>query len=159
MSRHRYNPERGRVDPRDLPRGPQGRALCRHCGAEVPPRRRTFCSEGCVHEWKLRSQATYLRRQVFARDHGRCAACGLVVPAVKKRLDKLRRECGESTWMVRLKRLGFWDCRDRTWWEVHHIKPVAEGGGMCSLTNVCTLCVPCHRRTTRRVRKRQGSRS
>src|SRR5690606_22346474 len=66
----RFLPERGRVDPHTLPRGPNGRALCRRCGTEVSGRRRTFCSDSCVHEWKLRTQGDYLREQVFQRDRG-----------------------------------------------------------------------------------------
>lgn len=66
---------------------------CRYCGAAIP-RHRTFCTStrarfarggvvlepgaGCVHEWKLRTNPGYARKFVFARDHGRCAACGLV---------------------------------------------------------------------------------
>ena len=40
-------------------------------------RRRTFCSDACVHEWRLRSSTSYLRECVFERDKGVCALCGL----------------------------------------------------------------------------------
>lgn len=39
-------------------------------------RRRTFCSDPCVHEWRLRSSVSYLRECVFRRDRGICAICG-----------------------------------------------------------------------------------
>lgn len=49
---------------------------CRWCEGPVQPPRRTFCGPPCIHEWKLRSNAGYLRRCVFERDRGKCAQCG-----------------------------------------------------------------------------------
>ena len=81
----------GRAEPGDLSKGPNGRNLCRWCSLEIPPgRRRTFCSEFCVHEWKLRSDPGYLREQVLARDRGICAACGLDCVAEWRQLKRLR---------------------------------------------------------------------
>src|SRR5712692_11396664 len=65
----------GVADRGALPKGTNGRALCRWCGLEVPPRRFTFCSDWCVHEWRLRSDPGYLREQVLQRDRGFCAIC------------------------------------------------------------------------------------
>lgn len=59
-----------------LARGPNGRVLCRRCSTEVPAGRRTFCSNECVHEWRLRTDPGYLRHQTFHRDKGVCAKCG-----------------------------------------------------------------------------------
>jgi len=50
---------------------------CRYCGLPVVGRRRTFCSDACVHEWRLRAWPSYLRAAVFTRDAGICALCGL----------------------------------------------------------------------------------
>ena len=68
----------GWVDRKSIPRGPNGRGLCRWCSLEVPRGRFTFCSPYCVHEWKLRTQPGYLREQVFERDRGdlRGLRCG-----------------------------------------------------------------------------------
>src|SRR5579872_5518552 len=76
----------GWVDRRNIPRGPNGRGLCRWCSLEVPARRFTFCSDFCVHEWKLRSQPAYLREQVFLRDRGVCALCGIDTVKESRRL-------------------------------------------------------------------------
>ena len=76
MSLNRTSKDAGWRDSRKLPRGPDGRALCRRCGREVPKGRRSFCSDECVHEHKLRSNPGYLREQVFERDRGVCAECG-----------------------------------------------------------------------------------
>ena len=67
----------GWVDRRAVPRGPNGRGLCRWCSLEVPRGRFTFCSAYCVHEWKLRSQPAYVRDQVFLRDRGICSRCAV----------------------------------------------------------------------------------
>ena len=53
MSKHRVRPGSGWKNHKDLPQGPNGRALCRWCGVEVPKGRRSFCSDDCVHEHKL----------------------------------------------------------------------------------------------------------
>lgn len=58
-----------------LPKGPNGRALCRRCGEEVPKGRQTFCGASCVDEWKVRTQPAFARRLVERRDHGICAIC------------------------------------------------------------------------------------
>ena len=107
-------------------RSPGGTPLCRWCRTEVGGRRRTFCSDDCVHEWKLRSSASYLRECVFKRDRGICAVCGV---------SAKRRRNGRSQW------------------EADHILPVREGGDS-NLENIRTLCIPCHREVTRDLRQR-----
>lgn len=70
--------EAGCVRIKNLPKGPNGRYLCRRCNVEVPIGRRTFCSDACVHEWKIRTQPSYVREVVFNRDHGICRICGFL---------------------------------------------------------------------------------
>ena len=77
----------GRAERAELPRGPGGRVLCRWCSLEVPAGRRTFCSDWCVHEWRLRTDPGYLRDQVFERDKGVCAACRLDTVAEWRRIE------------------------------------------------------------------------
>jgi len=130
-------------------RGPHNRGICRWCQMEVPKGRRTFCSERCVHEWRLRTDPGYLRSRVLSRDRGICAICGLdtlefyrrfqLVPARKRRA--LRRQLD-----LHLKRRSFWDA--------DHILPVAEGGGECDLSNLRTLCLWCHQDHTAQLRQR-----
>lgn len=142
----------GFVSARDLPRGPNGRALCRWCGKECPPGNgRTFCSgkratfdratgairepgEGCVHEHCLRSQPGYARKLVWARDQGKCGRCGTVCENI-----------GSA-------------------WQADHVLPVVEGGGGCGLENLRTLCTGCHKDETaalarRRAEARRASRA
>jgi 5-methylcytosine-specific restriction endonuclease McrA len=113
----------------------------------VPQGRFTFCCEGCVREWRLRTDPGYLREQVFLRDHGVCAACGLDTEALRKekrKLDYAARRAFEAEWG-----------RRRRLWDADHIVPVAEGGGECGLANMRTLCLKCHREATAALLRRR----
>ena len=79
----------GWAKPTELTRSPAGRPLCRWCGVEIPARRRTFCSDACVHEWKLRTDPGYLRENVFARDKGVCTECGVNTQTLRAEMRKL----------------------------------------------------------------------
>jgi 5-methylcytosine-specific restriction enzyme A len=125
------------------------RLPCRWCGAEVAGRRRTFCSDPCVHEWKLRTDPGYLREQVFLRDRGVCALCGLDTESLRKdkrKLDYAARRQFEKDWGGR-----------RNLWDADHIVPVVEGGGECDLSNMRTLCLKCHRQATVNLLRRRGN--
>lgn len=132
--------------------GHNGRPLCRWCQLEIlATRRRTFCSEYCVHQWRLRSDPGYLRDQVFERDAGHCALCGLDTVAAYRALKRSRGPAREEA-------LAMWGLRSvtarRSLWDADHILPVAEGGGECDLDNLRTLCLMCHREATADLRRR-----
>ena len=145
----------GWVDRKSIPRGPNGRGLCRWCSLEVPRGHFTFCSQYCVHEWKLRTQPGYLREQVLERDRGICASCGLDTIAAA-------RQVRYSRGTRRAALLAAWGLKRRTrksLWDADHILPVAEGGGECDLDNIRTLCLRCHRRVTIELRERLRGRT
>ncbi len=99
-----------------------------------------------MHQWKLRTDPSYLRDQVFARDRGVCAECGIDTEALRKnkrKLDYAARRVFEKEWGLR-----------RHLWDADHIVPVVEGGGECDLSNMRTLCLKCHRAVTAALRKR-----
>ena len=124
--------------------------LCRWCGTQVPERRRTFCSEACVHEWKLRTNPGYLREKVFERDRGVCAECGVDTMALRrdmKKLDYAARRRFLKEWMLS-------EGSRKSLWDADHVLSVAEGGGQCSLENMRTLCLRCHRVATAKLRER-----
>lgn len=134
--------------------GPNGRPLCRWCRLEIlAKRRRTFCSEYCVHQWRLRSDPGYLRDQVFLRDKGVCALCGTDTVAAYAELKRSRGR-------VRAELLEVWGMKSvtarRSLWDADHIVAVAEGGGECDLENLRTLCLCCHREVTADLRRRLG---
>jgi 5-methylcytosine-specific restriction endonuclease McrA len=131
--------------------GGKKRLPCRWCGVGVAGRRRTFCSDSCVHEWKLRTDPSYLREQVFRRDKGVCAACRLDTESLRKdkrKLDYNARRQFEKDWGSR-----------RHLWDADHIVPVVEGGGECDLSNMRTLCLKCHREATVALLRRRRSES
>jgi 5-methylcytosine-specific restriction endonuclease McrA len=140
----------GFIDRAAVPKGPNGRPLCRWCGLEVIGRRFTFCSDWCVHEWRLRTDPGYLREQVFLRDRGVCAICKL---DTNRAYAELRRSRG----VHRRRLLSQWQLpriTRKTLWDADHIVPVIEGGGECDLANLRTLCLLCHRQQTRELRLR-----
>src|ERR1700761_3348435 len=140
----------GWIAPSKLARGPAGQPLCRWCTAEVPKGRRSFCSDECVHQWKLRTDPGYLREKVFARDKGVCAGCGCDTVALRLHFLKL-------DYKARYRFLREWDLKEgfrRSLWDADHIIPVAEGGGECDLKNMRTLCLKCHRAVTALLRAR-----
>jgi 5-methylcytosine-specific restriction protein A len=145
----------GPADPATLPKGSAGRSLCRWCNLEVPAGRRTFCSDWCVEEWRLRSNPGYLREKTFERDRGVCALCGL---DCVREFNRMRRLKGAA----RLRAFAEFGLRPgmrRTLWDADHIVPVVEGGGECDLSNMRTLCLRCHRKVTTelRIRLREAS--
>ncbi len=177
----RHQPGRGFADPSKLPTGPTGLPCCRYCGTEVKRPRKTFCSDDCIHEWKIRSQPGYAAKYVLERDCGVCRQCGLdciVLLQELKRLrasERLRIFGAESTHVVeilagdatalpylteRLDQLGLTGARRRLTqrlWDVDHIKPVSEGGGACGLDNLRTLCWRCHVKETTKLAGRRAS--
>ena len=140
----------GWVTPESLPKGPNGRALCRYCGSEAPLGRRTFCSSRCVEQWRLQTDPGFLREEVFARDRGYCAVCHTDTVRVFQWIKKLRGA-------ARVKALRDWGIEQshrRSLWDADHIVPVSEGGGECDLSNMRTLCLKCHRQATNQLRSR-----
>jgi 5-methylcytosine-specific restriction endonuclease McrA len=145
----------GWVDRRSLPKGPNGRNLCRWCNLEVPRGRITFCSAWCVNEWKLRTDPGYLRDRVFERDAGICARCGVdcVAELLKLKFSRGRkRPAAWSQW-------GLKPGQRSSLWDADHIVPVVEGGGECDLENLRTLCIRCHRDVTAELRQRRSPRT
>lgn len=174
MTTNRILPDAGWTDLKALPKGPNGRALCRRCNQEVPAGRRSFCSDDCVHEWKVRSQPQYARECVEARDKGVCAICGLDTERFKRENKRAFFEFREgstayrySQWEAWYSDIAGWMSRSTgragwpkgadltsTLWQMDHTLPVVEGGGACGLDNLRTLCLPCHRTVTKELRGR-----
>jgi 5-methylcytosine-specific restriction protein A len=143
----------GWVKSSEVEKGPSGRPLCRWCRAEAPKGRRTFCSDSCVHEWKLRTDPGYLREKVFDRDHGVCAKCAVDTVCVRRDMRKLDYSARRQL----LKKWGVREGSRKSLWDADHIVPVAEGGGQCDLSNMRTLCLLCHREATAALRQRLKS--
>ena len=172
-NRHRVG---GHVNPKSLPRGPNGRALCRQCGVEVPKGRRTFCGDQCVDQWKIKTDPTFVRIKLFDRDRGVCALCGLDTVKTLKELHDLdafydiqyshaRRYDIKAniTLKARLQDLGISVSRyvgvrycHYGIWDADHIVPGVEGGGECGLDNYRTLGCRCHNQETAKLARRRS---
>ena len=118
-------------------RNEAGEVICRWCRGQVQRPRRTFCSDGCVHEWKIRSSPWYVRREVKKRDKGTCRLCGLNVVKAHREWTRAKPPASD-----RAARRAWRAARPR--WEADHIVPVADGGGECGLDNYRLLCRRCH---------------
>lgn len=154
--RYARRPEAGFMPARKLARGPNGRCLCRQCGTEVPKGRRTFCSSTCVDEWLIRNNTEAVRSKLFQRDKGICRLCGIDTVKLRAEIITGWNSPDYRERAARARELGF-DPGRLTWWDADHIVPVAEGGGGCGLDNYQTLCLPCHKRETRALRRRLRS--
>lgn len=178
MTTDRIDKRAGFVCPSRLPRGPNGRALCRWCGEEIPNNgRRTFCGPECVEQHRILTDPGHVRRLVFKRDHGVCAECGLDTEALRLSVvavpasnhfneqQHIRTEILTAAgWSFRqassslphhLSRAHKID-KLKSLWQADHIKPVVEGGGSCGLDNYRTLCVPCHTKATAELAARRA---
>jgi hypothetical protein len=142
----------GRAQAPELPKGANGRNLCRWCQLEVPGGRRTFCSDFCVDEWRLRTDPGYLREKTLERDRGICGLCGVDAVSAWK---ELRRSRGANRVRL-LRQWGLNSFGRRSLWDADHVVPVVEGGGACDLSNIRTLCLKCHRTVTAELRSRRA---
>ena len=123
---------------------PQG--TCRWCGESIlhengpkegEPNRRRRWHPACVDVYN-ESDPREARRRVRKRDRGRCAACGLDTNALRRQL----RGRGSTR---RIRELGFKP--RKSLWELDHVVPLIDGGSH-ALSNLQTLCTPCHKRKT-----------
>lgn len=141
-------------------RGPEGRPLCLWCLKEVPPRCRVWCSAQCDEAFYSRCDWTLLRHKVGDRDRGVCADCKLDTHALSKRYWDIyyNRSYGYTQrfaeFRKELEAIGFrGDEFGFSLWQADHIVPLAEGGSN-ELSNLRTLCVPCHKKATKALARR-----
>jgi 5-methylcytosine-specific restriction protein A len=102
-----------------------------------------------------------MRYILFKRDKGICVMCGADTVALYEQYRKLphssfeERSAGTDERSQFLKVHGIPFGRASTdWWDADHITPVIEGGGECGLDNMRTLCIPCHKKETKRLHER-----
>lgn len=135
------------ADVKPAKKGPHGGFPCRWCSAEVFPPRKTYCSDACVHEWRLRSDPAYVRTQLYLRDKGVCQSCGLNTQEL--RLMLWRTPVEERPALGERYGIPEYHARNLQLWEADHIVAVTNGGGLSGLSNYQTLCVPCHQAKTK----------
>jgi 5-methylcytosine-specific restriction enzyme A len=128
---------------RRRPRGTNGKLSCRYCHGDIPltSRRTSYCSDECQHEFRILNEAEYAKACVLVRDEGRCAGCGeQTVPTFPPGWRTPGQFFPVSV-RHRARLLARFEC--------DHVLEVARGGTSV-LTNLQTLCSPCHAKKTKR---------
>jgi len=148
---------------------PKVKGKCAWCGKESSLK---YCCNECTAEAHIRRGDT-VGSEVFKRDHGICAECGIDTDS----LDLMRVYLSLRPFLictgdcVRVMRKWhypkwiqdqwgpWWPGRgDLQMWQADHIIPVIEGGGCCGLDNYQTLCTRCHKEDTKELAGRTSRR-
>ena len=166
MSRNRTRKDSGYCNEAALPKGPNGRNLCRGCAVEVPKGRRTFCGGDCVDAWRITTDPGFARHKVFERDKGICADCDRDCVAWRKVIAAeyravMKKQGWDSAQQIITSRHGraVFVRMSGTLWDADHTDAVQEGGGLCGLEGFQTLCIPCHQtKTALHAARRAGRR-
>lgn len=160
-------------------RAARQQARCKLCCGPVEPPRRTLCSDSCAHQLTLRAQGSYLRKCLVRRDSAVCSICGVnagaaaraavkAAVAVKGKGASVEAQLaaatqaltGDPSWVKLVPHLRLSPRRQKpmvgSLWQGDHINPVSNGGGLCGLENMRTLCSVCHSDVTK---KQAASRS
>lgn len=150
----------------------EGFALCLYCSSRVPgiqsgAREGKYCSQRCMEEHKIRRKARDYgpRELLYEVEQGICQICAIDAHALFEQVTsanpETRKSVLESTPFVKLPinilNRMVKNPKPGLFWEADHITPVVEGGGQCGLENYRTLCVPCHRDVTKKLRKKMAS--
>lgn len=147
--------------------GADGHALCRRCLGEIRMRRHDgFCSDRCLHDFRMRASPSYARAAVYARDQGVCTHCRLdcgmldrVVRRLTAPVDGIVPESGVALALLVMSAAGFGTHkRVISTWQADHRVAVAEGGQDCGLGNFRTLCLACHAQQTKDLHGRLRAR-
>lgn len=167
----RHGSAREELRRRTLAHGP---GVCRWCGGALSGGRRSWCSDACVEDYRMRTDAGFAAAKVLARDRGICAECGVDCVRLRGFLRAAMRHFVPMGASSETRSFGFWSAvskeireqlraagfstyGDRRLWEADHVVPVVEGGGSCGLENLRTLCQRCHKRETARLAARRAA--
>ena len=150
--------------------------LCRLCRRPCAEDSRQWCSEECLRNFLTLSNSAFVRAQLFERDGGVCAECGVNGAQMNDALARLKDDLlhpmlmsihpmivttlrAEGWKNVRLRGRGSYaDAVEFTsCWEADHVQSVAEGGGQCGLENYRTLCFVCHKQASARQAKERAA--
>jgi hypothetical protein len=130
---------------------------CAWCGATLPARRRTWCSDRCGTAFWSNHWWTLARRAAKRRDKYRCRECGAAAPKRPTKSSSLTA----GAYRIALRE---WRTAKKTGrMEVNHRQPCRGKHGALScdhhLENLETLCVRCHRIRTSADRRATATRT
>lgn len=139
----------GKLPPANtLNKTPEGLPCCRWCNNGVNKPRRTICSPECEHQLKLRISNRYMRDCTYERDKGICNICNQDTKLLAKQALSLYGKDRDDYLKlnnISLKRKIWIRKHGGGLWDADHIVPVKNGGGLCGLENIRTLCISCHK--------------
>jgi hypothetical protein len=132
---------------------PASEGACAWCGAVLPDRRKTWCSDRCGDDFWANHWWSVARQSAKRRDRYRCRRCGTRAP----------KRPSQSTFKAHAKYLAAmraWRREKRTArLEVNHIVPCRglHHALSCAhhLENLETLCPACHKAHTSTLRTRE----
>ena len=112
--------------------------------------RRTWCSQECIDAFKSENDWQHLRWRLELRDKGVCVFCGFDARKMERILNHVKKDGWHFhreiiEWLVGL---GF--DRGISLWQADHVVPRVLGGKN-ELSNLRTLCVPCHKLAAARL--------
>ena len=146
----------GWVDPKSLPKNVDGLNQCRWCSKSCIPPRKTFCSNNCVHEHRIRTNSRYMKDCVYKRDNAICACCKQDTKKIAREAKKYKQNKNWSEYYKLLEQHSIPPKRKLHlrglgggFWDADHIVAVKDGGGACGLENIRTLCIKCHKQVTK----------
>lgn len=139
------------------------RRECTWCGNPVGKGRSKWCSDQCVEAFRSRCDSCHQVTLVNARDKGICQLCGRDTGESKRAAiaewNRVKGNYGAS-WSqygepqnALFAQYGW--ARGR-WFEIDHIVPVIEGGGLLGIDNLRTACGACHAEVTNQLAKRRS---
>jgi 5-methylcytosine-specific restriction endonuclease McrA len=134
---------------------PLADGACAWCGGELPPRRRTWCSDRCGEKFWENHWWPVARQTAKRRDRYHCRRCGTRAP-------KRPVQSAHKTRKAYLAAMRAWRELKRTArLEVNHIVPCRGKHHAldCAhhLDNLETLCPPCHKEHTSALRPRAAA--
>ena len=153
-------------------------AVCARCCGELTGWRRRWCSDECRRDAEVRCNPGAARAEVHKRDGGVCRQCGRDTEAGKRALERARRSARRRETEAPYREWPSEQHPVRSWWEavcaalwrgavrrhrlsahtweMEHVVPVVEGGGLCGLDGLATLCLPCHQASTAALAARRA---
>lgn len=146
----------------------RGKGICAVCSEPIPGVRRRYCSNACAGLAALVCSPSTQRWRVQKRDRGVCALCGCdtemlrrIAVAARDLLKSWREPSGPRWYWMLTTIIDYPRTVGHDLWQMDHITPVAEGGGIPTrptvegiMSNLRTLCLPCHNAETGVLRRR-----
>lgn len=106
---------------------------CCWCGGVLTGRQIRWCGQPCVDQFLVaKGDQGHARKLLHKRDAGKCAIC--------RTTPDERKSAGLPMT-----------------WDADHTVPIVEGGAL-AMSNLRTLCRPCHRIETKKLRARMAAR-